>query len=152
MEKRVHFSHLYIPFFLRLIGFSNILLLLKESRLTASTKRAMEYRLRQLFRCLHAEGLISEDLSLYVNTDFAIHKKKVTVLPREAQKALVEWNGNFATTRQARDYTICILTMRLMLRSSDIIKLKLSDIDWVNKKISIIQKKTKQPLSIPLAR
>jgi len=115
-----------------------------------STIRAMAYRLRQLLKYLVAEKLSSEDLSLYVFTNFAIRKKVVTVLPDDAQKALTEWIGSFSSVRHARDHAICMLALRLMLRKSDIFRLKLSDIDWDNRKITIIQKKNKLPLTLPL--
>jgi len=125
-------------------------LLFNGQNLETSTKRAMAYRLKQLLKCLYEEGLSGENLSLSVFTDYAVRKKLVTVLPDDAQKALTEWKGVFSSTRQARDYAICMLALRLMLRKSDILKLKLTDIDWVAKKISIIQKKTRIPLTLPL--
>lgn len=125
-------------------------LMCREQILENSTIRAMAYRLKQLLKYLYIQKLSSEDLSLYVITNFAIRKKVVTVLPEEAQKALTEWNGSFSSVRQARDYAICMLALRLMLRKSDIFKLKLSDIDWDNKKITIIQKKNKLSLTLPL--
>lgn len=125
-------------------------LMCREQGLENSTIRAMAYRLKQLLKYLYIQKLSSEDLSLYVITNFAIRKKVVTVLPEDAQKALTEWNGSFSSVRQARDYAICMLALRLMLRKSDIFKLKLSDIDWDNKKITIVQKKNKLPLTLPL--
>jgi site-specific recombinase XerD len=116
----------------------------------SSTKRAMVYRLKQFLEYLYAERLSGENLALCVSTDFAIRKKLVSILPDDAQKALLEWSGGFSSARQARDYAICMLAFRLMLRQSDIISLKLADIDWNDKKISIIQKKTKLPLVLPL--
>jgi len=115
-----------------------------------STKRAMVYRLKQFLEYLFVERLSGENLALCVSTDYAIRKKLVSVLPDDAQKALLEWNGGFSSARQARDYAMCMLALRLMLRKSDIISLKLSDIDWPDKKISIVQKKTKMPLELPL--
>lgn len=43
-----------------------------------------------------------------------------------------------------------LLASELGLRIGDIRNLKLADIDWVQKKISIIQSKTKKPLVLPL--
>jgi hypothetical protein len=118
--------------------------------LANSTKRAMAYRLRQLFRYLHAERLSTKDLSISVPTDFVIRKKVVTVLPDDAQQAMAGWMGHPSSVRQARDYAIYMLALRLMLRKSDILRLKLSDIDWDRRKITIVQKKNKQPLILPL--
>lgn len=118
--------------------------------LVNSTKRAMAYRLRQFFGYLHNERLSAKDLALCVPTDFAMRKKVVTVLPDDVQKALAGWMGYPSSVRQARDYAICMLALRLMLRKSDILRLKLSEIDWDKRKITIVQKKNKQPLTLPL--
>lgn len=49
-----------------------------------------------------------------------------------------------------RAYAMIILASELGLRISDIRNLKLTDIDWIQKKISIAQHKTKKPLVLPL--
>jgi len=115
-----------------------------------STKRAMAYRLKQLFEYLNSETLTAGNLALCISTDYAIRKKIVTVLPEDAQKAMIENMHGFSSAKQARDYAICMLAFRLMLRASDIAGLKLKDIDWVGEKITIVQKKTKMPLVLPL--
>lgn len=49
-----------------------------------------------------------------------------------------------------RDYAILLLIIKLGLRKIDVITLKFSDINWSNKTINIVQKKTKEPVSLPL--
>ena len=49
-----------------------------------------------------------------------------------------------------RDYAILQLATHYGLRDVDIRNLKFENIDWLNKTISIIQSKTKNPLSLPL--
>ena len=49
-----------------------------------------------------------------------------------------------------RDYAILSLAAKLGLRSSDICALCFSNIDWENKRIDLIQRKTGKPLSLPL--
>jgi integrase len=49
-----------------------------------------------------------------------------------------------------RDYAVLQLGICLGLRAGDIAKLQLTDIDWRNNEIHLIQGKTKQPLSLPL--
>lgn len=49
-----------------------------------------------------------------------------------------------------RDYAIISLAYSTGLRASDIIKLELCDIDWKNKKLSLVQSKTKFRLELPL--
>jgi len=49
-----------------------------------------------------------------------------------------------------RDKAIIQLALRTGLRSVDIVGIKLSDIDWVNDTVAIIQSKTGNPFTIPL--
>jgi site-specific recombinase XerD len=49
-----------------------------------------------------------------------------------------------------RDYAIILLVTRLGLRVSDIRSLKLTDLMWNRKTLSIVMQKTKQPLELPL--
>lgn len=49
-----------------------------------------------------------------------------------------------------RDYAIFLTALRTGLRASDIAKLKLTDINWIERTISVTQKKTKTALHLPL--
>jgi len=49
-----------------------------------------------------------------------------------------------------RDYAIILLVTRLGLRVSDIRCLKMSDLNWDRKMLSIVMQKTRQPLELPL--
>jgi len=51
-----------------------------------------------------------------------------------------------------RDYAIISLACSTGLRAGDIIKLELCDIDWKNKKLSLVQGKTKFRLELPLSK
>jgi len=49
-----------------------------------------------------------------------------------------------------RDYAIILLVTRLGLRVSDIRGLKMTDLSWDRKILSIVMQKTRQPLELPL--
>lgn len=49
-----------------------------------------------------------------------------------------------------RNYAILLLVTRLGLRISDARQLRFENLDWKNKRISILQQKTGQPLELPL--
>ena len=49
-----------------------------------------------------------------------------------------------------RDYAMILLACVLGLRISDIKNLRFSNFDWNNKELSLVQKKTKKPLKLPL--
>ena len=55
-----------------------------------------------------------------------------------------------STSTGKRDYAILMLAAKLGLRSSDIVNLKLRDIDYEKKTIDIIQIKTSKPLTLVL--
>lgn len=55
-----------------------------------------------------------------------------------------------ATPIGKRDYAVSLLAIRLGLRGCDIRELKLKDFDWKSNSINICQKKTQEPLSLPL--
>jgi len=50
----------------------------------------------------------------------------------------------------ARDAAITLLALSTGLRACDIINLRLSDVDWRGRTISLVQRKTGNPLSVPL--
>ncbi len=49
-----------------------------------------------------------------------------------------------------RDYSIILLVTRLGLRVSDIRGLKIADLNWDRKILSVVMQKTRQPLELPL--
>ncbi len=107
-------------------------------------------RLRNYLRFLYHESIIEHDLckclphmkitrnpfipSVWKQTDV---KKLLESIDRQNPKG-------------KRDYAILLLVARLGLRVGDIRALKLSDLYWNRKLISIIMQKTKQQLELPL--
>lgn len=57
---------------------------------------------------------------------------------------------NTETPIGKRDFAIIQLGLCTGLRAGDIVNLKLTDVNWKNSEIHVIQGKTKQPLSLPL--
>jgi len=49
-----------------------------------------------------------------------------------------------------RDYAIMLLIAHLGLRSSDVVNLRFENINWEENRISLTQKKTGRPLTLPL--
>jgi len=76
--------------------------------------------------------------------------KKVLPHIRQAEIAATLNAIDRSTHNGKRDYAMILLAVVTGLRSSDIVNLKLDDIDWVNGEIKIIQKKTSKALSLPL--
>jgi integrase/recombinase XerD len=66
----------------------------------------------------------------------------------EIRRLLAVVNRQSATGK--RDYAMILMTARLGLRISDLRHLELGDLDWRAKTLTIVQRKTGRPLSLPL--
>jgi site-specific recombinase XerD len=102
---------------------------------------------RSFLAFLYDEGKIKEDVSRLVP-----RKKKSRPLPsvytgEEIDRMLKAVDRG--TPSGKRDYAVLMLAVRLGLRSSDITNLALSDIDFEQRSIHIIQIKTGAPLTLP---
>lgn len=56
------------------------------------------------------------------------------------------------TSKERRDHAMILLAARLGLRSSDIVNLKFSDIDWERNQIKIVLQKTQTSTTLPLLK
>ena len=113
--------------------------------------KAYAYKLKSFLAFLEETGAVGERrLSLAVPKVFAKQESIVTVLSDGAVKALRDGSVQPDANTAIRDRAMILLAFRLALRKSDIIRLKLGDIDWKNDCISIIQQKTEIPITLPL--
>ena len=106
--------------------------------------------LRNYLTFLYQDGIIETDLAI------CLPKVRVTrnafipsVWKQDDVKILLD-SIDRHNPRGKRDYAILLLVTRLGLRVSDIRSLRLTDLNWNRKILSIIMQKTKQPLELPL--
>lgn len=78
-----------------------------------------------------------------------VRAKLPTVWSEEQIESIIHAVDTTTATGK-RDYAIVLMGARLGLRIGDMLNLTMNDIDWENKLISIIQGKTKEPLTLPL--
>lgn len=72
------------------------------------------------------------------------------ILDQEQIKRIHEYRLSAGTAMEMRTAAIVTLGLELGLRASDVIKIKTEDIDWKNKKVSVVQYKTRNSLILPL--
>jgi len=102
--------------------------------------------LRLILIFLHVSGYVEKDLSGIVMNGF-IHRGRVaSYISKESQALLVKQINH----ESKRTKAIILLAMKLGLRGSDIVNLTFSEVDWHNDKIRLNQKKTGEPLVLPL--
>lgn len=108
------------------------------------------YDLRGLLEYLFEKEYTIYDLSRALPVQSVQTRKIVSILSEEEVKKIYEYRENASTPIQYRDSAILMLGLLMGLRRIDIVNLKESDIDWVNKTISITQQKTYRPLVLPM--
>jgi site-specific recombinase XerD len=112
--------------------------------------KAYAYRLRMFMLFLEETDLVqNKALHLAVPKSFAKQVSIVTTLSDAAVDKLTA-NGIFKTNAGLRDKAMIFLALRLGVRKSDIMNLKMRDINWNEDKIVFTQKKTGIPISLPL--
>ncbi len=72
------------------------------------------------------------------------------ILNQEQVKQIHEYRLSAETSMELRTAAIVTLGLELGLRASDVIKIRKEDIDWKNRKVSVIQYKTRNSLVLPL--
>ena len=77
-----------------------------------------------------------------------IKREIIPVLTQEEEQAV--WDVLKTNAVSSRDRAIMVLSLLTGLRAVDIVNLRLSDIDWKCDIISISQRKTNEPLFLPL--
>ena len=106
--------------------------------------------LRQYFKYAYLNRYTDKPLAVYLpHPPQRVRTKLPAVWTEDQIEALI--NAVDTTTPVGkRDYAIMLLGARLGFRIGDILNLTLRDIDWKNKLVSIVQRKTREPLMMPL--
>ena len=106
------------------------------------------YVLRSFLGYLHKNKYIASGFVSALPGYPTKRKKHLVGLTHEEANTLIG-SMPFETHYDKRNIAIFMLAESTGLRAVDVVNLKLSDIDWRNKTISIIQHKTKHPLILP---
>lgn len=114
------------------------------------TRNLYLYYLRTFLGYLYEKKFINEDLSLLISNFKIVKNDKVpSVWDFKDVKMLLN-SIDKTTAKGKRDYAIIVLALTTSMRGIDIVKLKISNIDFINNKISFIQQKTKNSVTLPL--
>lgn len=104
--------------------------------------------LRRFFNYLFKEGITDFNLSLIVPSIRVPRPVPSVYTTEEMAKFVSAFDRK--TSMGKRDYAIVLLALRLGVRSCDIVNLKISDVNFQTKKISLVQVKTLVPQSLEL--
>ena len=122
----------------------------EDIHLTAEGKNAYNVRIRKFLQYLERRGLVTAGLhqSLFCT---AAPSEKIVVTLKEAEKEEIQqFRANCDTSKKLRENAIVQLGLKMGLRASDIVSIKLQDIDWESQTIQIVQKKTAHEVRLPM--
>ena len=106
--------------------------------------------LRGLFQFLYLEGYVNIPLAESLPRVQNVFRTTVPTVWKAEELQKVKETIDLGNPAGKRDYAIITLIASTGLRGGDIINLKLSDINWEKKEISVTQNKTSEPLLLPL--
>ncbi len=106
---------------------------------------------RQFLCYLEDRGIARPNLHMGIITKKAASTEITDVLSDEQVGRVYEYRKNAETPRQLRNAAIVVIGLELGLRASDVVNLRLDDIDWKNRKFTIVQKKTQASITLPIS-
>ena len=106
--------------------------------------------LRQYFKYAYLNNYVNKPIENYLPQSPQRARIKLPTVWTEEQIDSLLSAIDTTNPNGKRDYAMMLIAARLGMRIGDITCLKLSDIDWEKKTISIIQNKTKEPLILPV--
>jgi len=107
--------------------------------------------MKKLYRYLVSQGYGEEDYDGLFSFSISRESKLYPAVSPEEINLTLEIIDR-RTPQGKRDYAMVLLGAVMGLRAIDIIKMKLTDIDWKRGEIRIIQSKTGKPLALPLTK
>ena len=122
-----------------------------SNHLRSTSMHNMKLYLKKLCHYLHERKYISNSFQELLSFKVS-RESKMYPAALDADVAAVLNAIDRRTTKGKRDYAIILLATTTGLRAVDITRLKLSDIDWRNGEIKIVQSKTGKPLALPLTK
>ena len=117
---------------------------------TARGRNACASRVRKLLQYMAEQNLVPKNLHLALSNESAQVRQIVTVLSSDMEAAIYDFREKAATPLELRDSAIVMIGLRMGLRASDIVKLKVTDFDLKNRRLSIIQTKTRRAITLPI--
>ena len=106
------------------------------------TKNNYNGGVRQFLIHMELRHLVNKGIHFALPACYAGGEKIVTVLEETDRKCIHEYCQSASSQIELRDTAILMLGMNTALRACDILSLRISDIDWKEKLIKVIQRKT----------
>lgn len=122
---------------------------LQDAHRTVSGKNAYAVKIRGFLRFLARQGYVPDTLAGALSTEMAPHTTLVRTLSEPQIAAIYTFRQRVDRPLGLRNAAIILLGLRMGLRASDIVHLKLSDIAWDEGAIAFVQQKTGARVHLP---
>lgn len=122
----------------------------QDKHLTSEGKSAGQAKLRKILQFMADEDLIPLNYPLTVFSCVSSPVKIPNILSEDMIKAIYDYRNKITSPCQYRNMAMLTIGLRTGLRCSDIAELKFSNISFEKMSISLVQKKTGKPISVPL--
>lgn len=124
---------------------------LQDEHGTPEGKAAYNCRIRSFIIYLYEQGLVEDPYLYKALPAMASPRTSIVKTLSKADIASI-WSvdPDVLSPKELRDYAIVCVGLSMGFRASDIISLRFTDIDWKQRSISIIQKKTGKSLTMPM--
>ena len=124
--------------------------ILAKSSCHAKSVKTMLTAVRCFLRHLYLRGLTPEDYSATVPNPKLYYAPALPASWTEREVGSLLESIDRGGPNGLRDYAMLLMVARLGLRASDIKSIRMSDIDWDARTMTVVQHKTGVPLSLPL--
>lgn len=122
----------------------------QDQHKTPEGKNLYNRHIRQFIIYLELKQSVPDGLHFALPSCATSGEKIVKVLGQDDREKINAYCKNASSPLELRDAAILKIGMTTALRGSDIVALKISDIDWKNRVIRIVQSKTKVEHSHPM--
>ena len=106
--------------------------------------------IRRFLAYLELRGTAKENLALSLPPHNGQSRRIVDILSDDEIQDIYDYRNNSRTPLELRNSAMLMAGLLLGLRGIDVIGLRLPDIDWKARCVSIIQQKTLKPLMLPM--
>jgi len=117
---------------------------------TPHAKNAYGVRIRRLLQYMAEENLVPPHLYLAISTQCAESRGIVGIMDDSMVSAVYDYRAKATSPLELRDAAMVIMGLRMGIRASDIVNLKISDFDLKKSKVSFVQQKTNKAITLTI--
>lgn len=117
---------------------------------TPMGKNIYRIKVRQLLSYMAELKLVPQSLYLAISTQCAPSQNIVSVMSADMEAAVYRYRAGATTPLELRNAAIVMLGLRIGVRASDIVNLKITDFNWQERIVSFVQIKTGKHITLPV--